>query len=354
MSKLFDSERIQKAEEQIEKELASVDYETKEYPVEVIAQKYLDGIEEEENEIFVPDYQRDFVWTLKRQSKFIESLFLGLPIPYIFVADNEGRLEIVDGSQRIRTIVAFLNDELILQGLEKLTALNQFKFSDFILKRQRRFKRKTLRMIELTEKATEVVRRDIFERINTGSDELKEMEKRKGILTGPFYKVLSECANLPLFTKLCPISKKKIKREEGPELVLRFFAYANKYNKFQHSVASFLSSYMKEMNKQTDFSKEITDFKNMLGFAERILEHGFPRSATHTTTPRVRFEALSVGIHLALKENPKLTVPDNVLEWIDSKEFNKHTRSDASNSKPKVRGRIEYVRDNLLGKIEGK
>jgi uncharacterized protein with ParB-like and HNH nuclease domain len=349
MSTLFDPERIEKAEKQIEEELTTVDYETKEYPVEIICHKYLEGIEEDENEIFLPDYQRDFVWSPERQSKFIESLFLGLPIPYIFVADNEGRLEIVDGSQRIRTIVAFLNDELVLQGLKKLTYLNQFKYSDLPLKRQRRFSRKTLRMIELTEKANEEVRRDIFERINTGSDELKAMEKRRGILTGPFNDVLNDCAKLPLFQSLCPISKGKIKRAEGPELVLRFFAYANRYTTFQHSVTDFLSNYMSDMNKETDFTNKKKDFNNMLEFAERLLGHGFARSPTHKTTPRVRFEALAVGIHLALKKNPHLTVSDNV-EWISSKEFNKHTRSDASNSRPKVIGRIEYVRDELLGK----
>ncbi len=346
MSNMFDKERIQKAEIQIEEELATVDYETKEYPVEVIAQKYLDGLESDENEIFLPDYQRDFVWTITRQSKFIESLFLGLPIPYVFVADNEGRLEIVDGSQRIRTIVSFLTDELVLKDLKKLTLLNQFKFSDFPLKRQRRFRRKTLRMIELTEKANEEVRRDIFERINTGSDELKAMEKRRGILTGPFYNVLDECANLPLFEKLCPISDAKKIRAEGPELVLRFFAYANSYASFKHSVTDFLSEYMKEMNKKDDFSNEKEDFTNMLEFAERILGHGFARSPTHKTTPRVRFESLSVGIHLALKENPQLTVPKNI-DWLDSKDFQTHTRSDASNSRPKVISRIEYVRDAL-------
>ena len=71
----------------------------------------------DENEIFVPDYQREFVWPNDRRSKFIESVLIGLPIPYIFVADvgkGEGRLEIVDGSQRIRTLAAFVGNEFEL------------------------------------------------------------------------------------------------------------------------------------------------------------------------------------------------------------------------------------------------
>ena len=347
---MFDDARVQKAMEQLEKEKEIVDYDTKEYPVEVLVQKYNSKIEneDEENELFVQNYQRDFVWTEKRQSKFIESVILGLPIPYIFVADSDGRLEIVDGSQRIRTLVEFCDDNLVLSDLKKLSELNGFKFSNLPIKEQRRFNRKTIRMIELTENADEAVRRDIFERINTGSDELVEMEKRKGILVGNFYDFLAKCAKNELFIKLCPISEKKEKREERPELLLRYFAYAKNYLEFEHSVADFLNGYMEAMNKNESYETEEADFLNMLNFAEHLLKNGFRRTETAKTTPRVRFETLSVGIHLALQEKKDLTIP-NDLSWMESDEFMKHTRSDASNSKPKVKARIEYVRDKLLG-----
>ena len=346
---MFDAERINRALAQLEKEKINVDYDTKEYPVEVLVQKYNKNIEDEENELFVPNYQRDFVWSEKRQSKFIESVLVGLPIPYIFVADNEGRMEIVDGSQRIRTLVAFSLDELILSDLEKLSEFNRLKYSDLPLKEQRRFNRKTIRMIELTEKATEEIRRDIFERINTGSDELSAMEKRKGIFSGEFYKFLAICASDELFNKLCPISEKKKKREEGAELILRFFAYSGNYLNFGHSVVDFLSDYMTEMNKSSSYEKEEKYFKEMLIYAERLLKNGFRRIPNAKTTPRVRFETLSVGIRLALQENKSLTIP-NDLSWLESDIFMKHTRSDASNSRPKVKDRIEYVRDILLGR----
>ena len=189
-----------------------VDYDTKEYPVEIIVEKYLTGKDEDENEIFIPDYQRDFTWSNERQSKFIESVLIGLPIPYIFVADvskGEGRLEIVDGSQRVRTLAAFLTDELELAGLKKLKKTNGFKFSDLPVSRQRRFKRRTIRLIELTEQADEDVRRDIFERINTGSDVLNDMEVRWGIQEGPLLYFIRDCANDPLFKKLAPLSEAK-------------------------------------------------------------------------------------------------------------------------------------------------
>ena len=130
---------ITKVEEQIIEQQKTVDFDTREFTIEILVQKYLDHIDDEENELFVPDYQREFVWDSTRQSRLIESLILGLPIPIIFVAENDdGRLEIVDGSQRIRTLSAFLKDELVLQELEKLSCLNGLKYSELKSSRKRK------------------------------------------------------------------------------------------------------------------------------------------------------------------------------------------------------------------------
>ena len=132
---------VEKAEHQIYNEQKSVGYDTREFTIEIMVQKYKIGIEEDKNDLFVPDYQRDFVWDETRQSKFIESIILGLPIPLIFVAEtSEGRLEIVDGSQRIRTLTIFLDNELKLVKLERLTNLNRFNFNDLSPSRQKKFK----------------------------------------------------------------------------------------------------------------------------------------------------------------------------------------------------------------------
>ena len=71
-------------------------------------------------------------------------------------------------------------------------------------------------------------------------------------------------------------------------------------------------------------------------------------SKNATTTPRVRFEAISVGVALALKEKPDLHI-DNV-DWLNSEEFKELTTSDASNNEGKLVARVEYVRDKLLGR----
>jgi len=349
---MITAEEKSAAEQEIIANEKIVDYDTKEYPVETLVQKYLDQKSEDENEIFVPDYQREHIWSEKRQSKFIESVLIGLPIPYIFVADigdSNGRLEIVDGSQRIRTLAAFLLNDLKLTNLKKLPKLEGFKFSDLPLSRQRRFKRRSLRMVELTQKANEDVRRDIFERINTGSDILKDMEVRRGTNNGPLLQLIEQCARLPKFKQLAPLSESSEKRRLRDELVLRFFAYLENYQKFERRVKDFLDQFIEETQlgfNESKAKKMKAEFERMLDFVEKHFPAGFAKEKHHTTTPRIRLEAIAVGVALALRNNSEAN-PSSV-DWINSAEFKEYTTSDASNSRPKVVKRIEYVRDNIV------
>ena len=105
------TEKQNNIQEQLSNEQKLVSFDMRELTIEFYVTKYLTNIDKDDNEIYVPDYQREFVWDITRQSRFIESLLLGLPVPFIFTAEipETGRLEIVDGSQRIRTMAAFLS-----------------------------------------------------------------------------------------------------------------------------------------------------------------------------------------------------------------------------------------------------
>jgi hypothetical protein len=193
------------------------------------------------------------------------------------------------------------------------------------------------------------VRRDLFERINTGSIALNDMEKRRGISPGPFVKLLEELAKDPIFRKLCPFSEALVRKREPEEFVLRFFAYLDNYQNFDKRVNEFLNEYLEEHNNSginQDASRD--EFHSMLDFVDKYFPNGFSKAKGHVKTPRIRFEAISVGVALALREKSNL-VPKSI-KWLDSPEFKEYTTSDASNSRPKVIKRIEYVRDQLLGK----
>jgi len=343
------------AELQIAEHHRVIDYDTREYPVEVIVSKYLEKLSDDENDFFIPDYQRDLTWPDEHQSRFIESVLMGLPIPLLFLADvegQEGRAEIVDGSQRVRTLARFMSNELRLSGLKQLTKLNNFTFSDLPAIRQRRFGRHTMRMIELREGTDEDVRRDIFSRINTGSIKLNDMEQRWGANDGPFLQFIRECSQNELFIKLAPLSDKAMKRREPQEFVLRFFAYLANYRGFDRSVVDFLDSYLELMKATFDDTKKaqcLIDWERMLNFVDRYIPNGFSKGKGHVRTPRIRFEAISVGVALALRIDENLT-PASV-NWLESDEFKAQMRSDASNSRPKVIRRIEYVRDQIVGQV---
>jgi len=353
---LVESGRAPIVDQQIEELQKITDYEIKEWPIEVLVEKFTNGRENDESEVFIPDYQREMVWTPKQQSRFIESILIKLPVPFIFAADvgqgdREGALEIIDGSQRIRTLDNFLSDKLRLVGLKKLTHAVGMRFSDFSKPRQMRFKRTTVRVIELTEKADEDARREMFDRLNSGGTKLTDMEIRRGVVDGPFMKFITECAANELFKGIVTLSERNAKRKEYEEVVLRYFAYLHNYLAFQKSVDDFLTQFLRGRNEnfsEADKQAMLEEFVRMLDFVSKYFPSGFKRVG-YKTVPRIRFEAIAVGVSLALRENPNL-VPGDVLQWLDSKEFIKHTRSDASNSRPKLINRIGYVRDHLLGR----
>ena len=359
-------EMQEEAEMQIRDKKKSVDYNTIEYPIEVIVDKYLNGLDDDSNELFIPDYQRAMIWDIKRQSKFIESILLGLPIPYIYVADTSGeetdenslnikdlaRLELIDGTQRIRTLANFLNNELQLQNLEKLNKLEGFRFFNLPIARQRRFQRTTIRIIQLSEDADEETRRDLFERINTGSVQLNEMEKRRGIIRGAFLNIIDELAQYEKFIYICAFTEPSIKRVEPQEFVLRFFAFLNNYHNFNKNITEFLDNYLEDMNKADPNSLPSmkNEFYTMIDFVERYFPKGFRQGKKKDrTTTRIKFESLAVGITLALRQQENLQ-PASV-KFLDSKEFREYTSSDASSSRNKVICRLEYVRDQILGTV---
>lgn len=352
----FTEEEQEIIQEQINSKSGLYEYITKDYPFEVIASKF--GEEQEEDaSLYVPEYQREFVWHNKRKSRFIESVLLGVPLtPFLVSEDSSGRLEIIDGSQRIRTLIDFYTNGFSLSGLEKLDKCNTCKFKDLPKKAQKSYMNRDFKII-IVDEANLNIKQDIFNRINTSSEKLTDSEIRKGSYSGKFYDMVLELKPKDikdepenLFRKVCPVSSRGELRGEFEELILRFFAYSDNYGGFKHDVAHFLNDYLKEMNN-SDFDKEayITRFDDMVTFVDEHFELGFRKDASNESIPRVRFEAISVGVHLALQENLSLINPN--MEWLNSEGFRKQTTSDSSNNPGRLSSRIEFVRDGLLGKL---
>lgn len=345
----FTEEELEQIQEQISEESGLYDYMSKDYPFEVIESKFGEQ-DDEKATLYVPEYQREFVWDPKKQSRFIESVLLGVPLtPFLVSEDQDGRLEIIDGSQRIRTLIAFHEDKLRLRGLEKLDKINGAKFKDLPKKAQNYFKNRDFKII-ITDESEKEVKQDIFNRINTSSESLTDSEIRKGAYAGKFYTMILKLKDDEAFKNICPVSDAKEKRGEYEELILRFFAYVDRYQEFKHDVANFLNDYLDEMNEQ-EYNEEayLKIFNDMVIFVTNSFPLGFRKDNTNNSIPRVRFEAISVGVYLALKENSSLTSQN--IDWLGSEGFKIQTTSDASNNPNRLRNRIEFVRDGLLGKL---
>ena len=268
----------------------------------------------------------------------------------------DGKLEIVDGSQRLRSIEEFVLGDLRLGELEGLTDLSGFKYSDLQESRQRKINNRSIRGIVLNEHADEQARFDMFERINTGSKIANKAEVRRGALAGPFMDLIVELALIPKFVALAPMSKKAQDEREREELVARFFAYSDGLEGYRDRPSEFIFNYVKTMNSRVGEDAALTSmyrvrFEETIDFIERVFPNGFRRNATGKATPRARFEAISVGARLALNKRPQLANEStaDVLSWLNSEPFKNVTGSDGANAIARLKDRTEFVRNQLLG-----
>lgn len=350
---MISEEKKSESAEQISDVKKTIKYDTRDYVLEFMVEKYKNDF------FYIPsEYQRNFVWNDSDKCFFIESIMMGLPIPFMFFADtDDGRVEIVDGAQRTCTLVQFLDNELELNGLRVLTKSNGMKFKDLETSVQNRIKNTNIRVVFLEEGTTEDVRQEIFKRINVGGQKATAAEARRGSYVGLFKEFLEKCAKNERFMKLAPRTKLTEDRFEGFELVTRFFAYSDGFDSdfdgYDGNVSIFMDDYIEKMNKlckndETIIPNYEKQFNDMMDYAEKILgERGFRKTKTGKSTPRARFEALAIGINLALREKPDLEVKD-ISNWIDSDEFKKVVTSDAANNKGKLKTRINFVKERLI------
>ncbi|MBB6242413.1 DUF262 domain-containing protein [Rhodanobacter sp. MP1X3] len=344
-------EEKESAEAEIVEQSKRIEFYMTEYSVEILAQKVQDG------EFIVPPYQREFTWEQDRKSRFIESVLMGLPIPFLFFWEMpDGKLEIVDGSQRLRTLEEFVLGDLKLSELQALPKISGFRFSDLPDSRQRKIKNRSIRGIVLNEHADEQARFDMFERINTGSKAANTAEVRRGALAGPFMSMVIELAEAPELVELAPVSAAQIKEREREELVTRFFAYGDGLDGYKDRPSEFIFGYTKKMNESFEKDPALADaykarFFETLSFVKSVFPFGFRKAKSGKATPRSRFEAIAIGSYMALQSAPQIVMqPPDVEHWLNETDFAKITGSDGANAVSRLKRRMEYVRDRLLGK----
>jgi Protein of unknown function DUF262 len=303
-----------------------------------------------------PEYQRHFVWDKERESELIESIFLGIPVPSLYMAANkDGTWEVVDGVQRLSTLVHFCGDNqrvrkigrsepLVLVDLKKLTALNGHSLTQLPKALQLNFVLRPVRVTTLNDKSDTAVRFDLFERLNTGGVRLHPQEIRNCVFRGEFRDKLKELAKDVAFQKVVRLADNEQQSAALEECVLRFFAFYENYKNFDHSVVDFLNGYMLRKADLPPSAKLTALFKQTMAWLAKELPNGISRG-TRSQTPLNLFEAVAVGSALALSKKPKKGKLEKLLNDDGLKKFT----TAATNSRKMVVGRIEYVRDALTG-----
>lgn len=343
------SDEIKQIELQLIENRKKVDYRVSDPEIVSIVDQYAKG------DIFIPYYQREFIWDKDIQSKFIESVLLDIPIPTIFVAEtSDGQMEIIDGSQRIRTLHAFKMNELTLQGLPYLSKINGYIYERLPEMLKRKFNNTSLKFIRLTDKTDADTKFILFERINTNINPLKEMEKRSATAQGLFLELIQRLAKDELLLNNCSFTEYAEKRLEPQELLVRFFAYTDKFpTDIKYLGAKFINNYIEDKNNDFKASPDLKSeyearFKRVFSFINAYLPKSFIR-ANIQKTPRLRFEAISVGTYFALidmSENELNTLDQS---WLESERFLGLISDTGTNTKKSLDDRIGFVYEQLTG-----
>jgi len=323
---------------------------------DITVKQLYDMIQDEMIDI-APEYQRHFVWDPTRQSALIESVFLGIPIPSLFMATNkDSTWEVIDGVQRLTTIINFIGNlealkktkvtfsKLKLTGLEKLNSLNGVIYEDLPKSMQFMFQTRPLRITVLNDRSDFSVRYDLFERLNTGGVTLHEQEIRNCVFIGKFNDFLKECSINPDFRACVKMTEKAERLGSYEELVLRFFAYYEDRGLFVHSVKGFLNDYMEKKTEKFRNKKKLEKvFNKTFAYLNKKLPDGVVRGVRKNLTPIVLYEAISVGTAVALDSNKKVS-SNKLTALLDDKSLKKYTTG-ATNSKKMLSQRIQLVEE---------
>lgn len=223
----------------------------------------------ENNEINIqPAFQRMFRWSQAQQSRLIESMLLGLPVPQIVLFQRQdGVLELIDGLQRVSSLIRFMtgkapgeNDEedapVKLTGCDILMSLNGRHFTSLEPVVQLELKRKTLRAIVIRRTNDPNLRYEMFKRLNSGGSPAEAHEIRNASLRivgeagETFLAFLQKCAQHDGFQEATDVLSDQAKQRLGrEELVLRFFALKLSIETYKGNISDWLDAYSEAVVK---------------------------------------------------------------------------------------------------------
>ena len=226
--------------------------------------------------IMNPDFQREFVWKDTQQSKLIESVLMRIPLPVVYLAeDQDGNMIVVDGLQRLSTFRRFVDGGLRLR-LEYQPALNGKRFGDLDTRLQNRIEDCNLILYVIDAQVPERARLDIFERVNSGVP-LTRQQMRNSLYNGPGTRLLRQEAETTLFLDATGGSLRRDTMRDR-EFVNRFCAFhLFPLEQYRGDMDEFLAGAIIRMNSMDD--QELLDQSSLFQTGLRNNIYVFGRHA---------------------------------------------------------------------------
>ena len=324
---------------------------------------------EQEELIIRPEYQRLFRWTNSQKTSLIESILMGIPIPPIFVAEDEdGVWELVDGLQRVSTILSFFGrlkqdlelpeeesdvaEDIVsnmnnweLESGDLIKELEGFNSETLPKKFSLNIKRSVCRVEILRGKSNTSMKYELFKRLNSGGTKLTPQEIRNAIYRGidpTLNELIEELSKNPKFKRLTNLSEPKIQQLYDQELVLRFIAFYNNVSNINLSTQNFLDKFMQETvtsgNFESNQYRKI--FNDTINLLSKIEDFNLFRNDRNLFVP-----ALFEGIMIGVSENIEYysahleTLKDRIESLQLDDEF-KRLSGSASSSRSRVKRRL--------------
>lgn len=315
-----------------------------------------------------PDYQRLFRWEPEKQSRFIESLILEMPVPPIFVIEaEEGIYELIDGLQRISSYLHFrgveLDDEnlepLVLQGCDIVTELNGLTFKNLPKVLQIKIKRSFVRMEVIKKESEDSLKYHMFKRLNTGGELLSAQEIRNctvRLLGSDGIDFLEKCSTNKDFQKIISrIGRDKEKTQYKQELVLRYLAIKNNIENYKYPVTEYLTNYLEDITTgeiEFDYDKEWDIFRKTSAYiAENFGEDAFSgktkRGVFRNEFVVYYFDGLFISIAMLIEPILKYGNSQKIIEKINDIKFSDDLKSYNTGSVNGVKTRIKLFKEGV-------
>lgn len=196
-----------------------------------------------------PQYQRRARWVTAKKSALIESFLLNVPVPPVYLAEDEfGRYSVVDGQQRLTAVTEFIENKFRLSGLETFVEIESLTFEELPAELRNSLSvRPYLRVITLLKQSDPSLKYEVFVRLNRGGESMEAQEIRNVAFIGPLNDLIYKLSSHPFLVKQLKITSKNssaYKLMADAELVLRFFTLRGAWSSYSGDLRGEMDAYM--------------------------------------------------------------------------------------------------------------